>query len=91
MQPEQLQDISKKWHQAADDIDKYVWSALSAAAGEGSDVLTAIRDSADPAKQAMRSISTRFQTMADLVDKFRANVIDKDAEIAGEFGKLSPR
>ncbi|MFI9511248.1 hypothetical protein [Nocardia sp. NPDC052566] len=91
VQPEQLEAITRQWHQAGSDIDKYAWSFLSEAAGEGSDVFAAVRDCPDPAKQAMNSIATRFSTMADLVDRFRINVIEKDAEIAGEIGKLSPR
>lgn len=91
IEPDQLKNISTTWRQEADAIEKLEWSALSAATGDGSDVLAAVRDIADPATQALRSIATRFTTMADLIEKYSANVIGKDQEIADEFGKLRPR
>lgn len=91
VEPDQLRSITATWRREAGDVAGTVWSALSGAGGDGSDVLAAVRDTADPAQQAMRSIADRYGSMAGLVDKFLTNIVAKDAEIADEFGKLSPR
>ncbi|WP_454196416.1 hypothetical protein [Nocardia sp. Marseille-Q1738] len=89
--PDQLKNISATWRREGEEIGKMSWSAMAEATGAGSDVLALVRGMADPAQQAMTSIATRFTTLADLLDKYSANIQDKDAEIATEIGKLSPR
>ncbi|WP_194815456.1 hypothetical protein [Nocardia sp. XZ_19_385] len=91
VQPAQLTSISATWRREAGDLTGLVWSALSEVGGEGSAVLAAVRDSADPARQAAVSIASRFTTMAELVDKFAGSIAERDAEIAAEFGKLEAR
>ncbi|MGK8556240.1 hypothetical protein [Nocardia gipuzkoensis] len=86
-----MKNISATWRREADDIGKMPWSAMTEATGDGSDVLALVRGMADPAQQAMTSIATRFTTLADLLDKYSANIQDKDTEISAEIGKLSPR
>ncbi|MFE6924761.1 type VII secretion target [Nocardia sp. NPDC057663] len=91
VEPDQLKSLATTWRQEADEVGALPWSAMGEATGDGSDVLAAVRAMADPAQQAMSSIATRFTTLADLVDKFSADIQAKDAEIAGEIGKLSTR
>ncbi|MEU8896452.1 hypothetical protein [Nocardia sp. NPDC048505] len=91
VRPEQLTNISATWRREAGDLTGLVWSALAEAGGEGSAVLAAVRESADPARQAAAAIATRFGTMADLLDRFAGNIAERDAEIAAEFTKLEAR
>ncbi|MFE7719842.1 hypothetical protein ACFU44_12470 [Nocardia rhizosphaerihabitans] len=91
VEPDQLNSLATTWRQESDEVGKLAWPAMGEATGDGSDVLAAVRAMADPAQQAMSSIATRFTTLADLVDKFSADIQAKDAEIAGEIGKLSDR
>ncbi|MGW0245351.1 hypothetical protein ACWDYH_01780 [Nocardia goodfellowii] len=91
VRPEQLTNISGIWRREAGDLTGLAWSALSEVGGEGSAVLAAVRDSADPARQAVASIAGRFTAMADLVDRFAGEIAERDAEIATEFGKLAAR
>ncbi len=83
--------MTATWRRESDEIGNLVWTALAEATGEGSAVLAAVRDSADPAAQAMGSIVTRFNTLADLVDRFATDIQEKDAEIGGAIDGLSPR
>lgn len=89
--PAQLSEMTTSWRREADDIAKLVWSALAEATGEGSTVLAAVRDSADPAQQAMGSIVARFSTLADLVDRFSTDIQEKDGEIGTAIDGLSAR
>ncbi|MEV6277983.1 hypothetical protein [Nocardia sp. NPDC051832] len=91
VRPEQLTNISATWRREAGDLTGLAWSALSAVGGEGSAVLAAVRDSADPAQQAAVSIASRFTTMAELVDRFAGDIAERDAEVAAAFGKLEAR
>ncbi|MFI9505548.1 hypothetical protein [Nocardia sp. NPDC052566] len=91
VQPDQLKTIVTTWRREATDIAKLPWATLSEAVGEGSEVLAAVRGTADPAKQAMTSIETRYATLADLVDRFSADVGALDEEIGFEIGRLRPR
>ncbi|MFD6392026.1 type VII secretion target [Nocardia sp. NPDC060259] len=91
VEPDQLKSLATTWRQESDEVGTLPWSAMGEATGDGSDALAAVRAMADPAQQAMSSIATRFTTLADLVDKFSADIQAKDAEIAGEIGKLSAR
>ncbi|BDT88000.1 hypothetical protein FMUAM8_37640 [Nocardia cyriacigeorgica] len=91
VEPDQIKAMATSWRQEADEVGKLAWSAMAEATGEGSSVLAAVRGAADPAKQAMTSIATRYTTLADLLDKFAVDVEAKDAEIGAEIGKLSPR
>ncbi|MEV0245071.1 hypothetical protein AB0H76_00630 [Nocardia sp. NPDC050712] len=91
VRPEQLTTISATWRREAADLTGLAWTALSEATGEGSAVLAAVRDSADPARQAAVAIAGRFGTMADLVDRFAGDIAERDAEIATEFGELAAR
>ncbi|MET9214409.1 MULTISPECIES: type VII secretion target [unclassified Nocardia] len=91
VEPDQLKSLATTWRQEADAVGTLAWSAMGEATGDGSDVLATVRAMTDPAQQAMSSISTRYTTLADLIDKFSADIQAKDAEIAGEIGKLGPR
>ncbi|MFC9893726.1 hypothetical protein ACFVMC_08540 [Nocardia sp. NPDC127579] len=91
VRPEQLTNISATWRREAADLSGLSWSALSAATGDGSAVLAAVRDSADPAQQAAASIANRFDAMADLVDRFAGNLAERDADTAAAFEKLTAR
>lgn len=89
--PAQLTGMTTTWRREAAEIGKLMWSGLSEATGEGSAVLAAVRGSADPAQQATASIETRFDAVADLIDKFSTAIQDLDAEIGSSIDQLSPR
>ncbi|MFC9476453.1 type VII secretion target [Nocardia sp. NPDC056952] len=91
VEPDQLTTMATTWRREAAEVDALSWTAASEATGVGSDVLAAVRGLSDPASQAMDSIATRYTTLADLVDKFSADIQAKDAETAGDIGKLGPR
>ncbi|MFC9664307.1 type VII secretion target [Nocardia sp. NPDC127606] len=91
VEPDQLRTMATTWRREAAEVDALSWAAASEATGDGSDVLAAVRGLSDPASQAMDSIATRYTTLADLVDKFSADIQAKDAETAGEIGKLGTR
>lgn len=91
VEPDQLTALATTWRQEADEVGKLAWTAMSEATGDGSDVLATVRGLADPAQLAMSSISTRYTTLASLIDKFSADIQAKDAEIADEIGKLGSR
>ncbi|MDO3648571.1 hypothetical protein [Nocardia mangyaensis] len=91
VEPEQLTVMARTWRQEGDEVGALAWSTLSEATGEGSEVLTAVRALAEPAERAMSSIADRYATLADLVDRFAADIHAKDAQIAGEIDKLSDR
>lgn len=91
VEPDQLKTLATTWRQEADGVGTLPWTAMSEATGEGSEVLAVARALADPAQQAMSSITTRLTTLAGLVDKFSADIQAKDGEIAGEIGKLQAR
>lgn len=91
VEPDQLTTMATTWRREAAEVDALSWTAASEATGDGSDVLAAVRGLSDPASQAMDSIATRYTTLADLVDKFSADIQAKDAETAGDIGKLGPR
>ncbi|MBC7302611.1 MAG: hypothetical protein H5T78_16910 [Nocardia sp.] len=79
------------WRREAGEVDALSWAASGEATGEGSDVLAVVRGLSEPASQAMDSIATRYSALADLVDKFSADIQARDAETAGEIGKLGTR
>ncbi|MFE3318200.1 type VII secretion target [Nocardia sp. NPDC059195] len=91
VEPDQLKTMAAAWRREAGEVDALSWATAGEATGDGSDVLAAVRGLADPASQAMDSIATRYTTLADLVDKFSADIQAKDAETAGEIGKLGTR
>ncbi|MFD8099530.1 hypothetical protein ACFV24_08340 [Nocardia fluminea] len=91
VEPDQLQTMATAWRREADEVGALSWATASEATGDGSDVLAAVRGLPDPASQAMDSIATRYTTLADLVDKFSADIRARDAETAGEIGKLGTR
>ncbi|MFD9551205.1 type VII secretion target [Nocardia salmonicida] len=91
VEPDQLKTMATTWRREAGEVDALNWSASAEATGDGSDVLAAVRGLSDPASQAMDSIATRYTTLADLVDKFSADIQAKDVETAGEIGKLGSR
>lgn len=89
--PEELAGISSKWRDEAGRISGTQWSAFGQAAGSGSDVLAAIRDSAAPAEQATDSIGERFSTLAQKVDTFGANAVAEDANMGTAIDELPQR
>ncbi|MFH5231163.1 hypothetical protein [Antrihabitans spumae] len=89
--PDRLRQISSTWRSEAGEIERLNWSAFSGAEGEGSAALAAVRECADPAGQAVKSIATRFQTMAGLVDTFATNMEAMDDQIAASLDALTPR
>ncbi|MFD4460165.1 type VII secretion target [Nocardia sp. NPDC058480] len=91
VEPDQLKTMATAWRREAGEVDALSWATAGEATGDGSDVLAAVRGLADPASQAMDSIATRYTTLADLVDRFSADIQAKDAETAGEIGKLGTR
>lgn len=91
VEPDQLTTMATTWRREAAEVDALSWTAASEASGDGSDVLAAVRGLSDPATQAMDSIAARYTTLADLVDKFSADIQTRDTEIAGEIGKLGTR
>ncbi|MFD3510301.1 hypothetical protein [Nocardia sp. NPDC058666] len=91
VEPDQLKTMATTWRREAGEVSGLSWSTTSEAAGESSDVLAAVRGLADPARQAMDSIAARYGTLADLVDKFSADIQARDAETAAEIGKLGTR
>ncbi|MEU4649257.1 type VII secretion target [Nocardia fluminea] len=91
VEPDQLKTMATAWRREADEVGALSWATASEATGDGSDVLAAVRGLPDPAAQAMDSIATRYTTLADLVDKFSADIRARDAETAGEIGKLGTR
>jgi hypothetical protein len=88
VEPDQLTTMATAWRREAAEVDALSWTAASEATGDGSDVLAAVRGLSDPASQAMDSIATRYTTLAELVDKFSADIRAADAETADEIGKL---
>lgn len=91
IEPGELKNLSSAWRMEAAEIGKLVWTALGEATGEGSEVLATARATADPAQQAMTSIADRFGALAGLLDRFSADVQQRDAEIAYEISILRPR
>ncbi|PWV72975.1 hypothetical protein [Nocardia neocaledoniensis] len=91
VEPDQLATLATAWRREAGEVAALSWTASGEATGDGSDVLAAARALADPAQQAMTAIATRFTTLADLVDRFSADIQAADGAIADEIGKLSPR
>ncbi|MFF2087007.1 hypothetical protein ACFVVM_24805 [Nocardia sp. NPDC058176] len=91
VEPEQLTVMAGTWRQEGDEVGGLAWSTMSEVTGDGSAVLTTVRALAEPAEQAMTSIADRYATLADLVDRFAADIQAKDTEIAGAIDKLSDR
>jgi hypothetical protein len=91
VEPDQLTTMATAWRREAGEVGALSWTTASEATGDGSDVLAAVRGLPDPAAQAMDSIATRYTTLADLVDKFSADIQAGDAATAGEIGKLGTR
>ncbi|MBF6183220.1 hypothetical protein [Nocardia otitidiscaviarum] len=88
---DELKKIHATWTQESGDLRKLAWSDFSAVSGEGSDVLCAVRDCADPATKAAESIAARFSAMADVLATFSASMEALDAASAEELRKLVPR
>ncbi|MFE3545810.1 hypothetical protein ACFXK0_22850 [Nocardia sp. NPDC059177] len=91
VEPDQLKTMATAWRGESDEVERLAWSALSEATGEGSEVLATVRALADPAGQAMTSIADRYTDLADLVDRFSADIQAGDAAIAAEIDKLTAR
>ncbi|MFD3745769.1 hypothetical protein [Nocardia sp. NPDC058633] len=91
VEPDQLTTMAASWRREAGEVGALSWTASSEATGDGSDVLAAVRRLSGPASQAMDSIATRYTTLADLVDRFSADIQAKDVETADEIGKLGTR
>lgn len=89
--PDELAGICSRWRDEAGAISGTQWSAFAQAAGSGSDVLAAIRDSAAPAEQATDSIGNRFATLAQKVDNFSANTVAEDTHIGTAIDELPQR
>ncbi|MFC6013305.1 type VII secretion target [Nocardia lasii] len=91
VEPDQLTTIATTWRREGAEVEALSWAAMGEAGGVGSEVLAAVRELADPARQAMTSIAERYSTLADLVDRFSADIQATDAAIAGEISKLGAR
>lgn len=88
---EELAAISKTWLGETLHINDMPWMSFQDASGSGSEVLSAIRDTASPGIKAMSSIARRFSDMAGLVDTFAGNVAAQDEKTATSFDALKTR
>ncbi|MBD0324596.1 MAG: hypothetical protein ICV72_14610 [Aldersonia sp.] len=89
--PDSLRELAATWQASSEPVRAFDWAALAAIAGEGSDVLVAVRDCGAAGSAALESVAERIVTMAALIARFAGDVEANDAQAAAAIDALTPR